>query len=72
MNYTSSHQHFSKINIFDLVAGRYEKRHQSVAALAKYTIETEQFFPRDKAKNDGLKAFLRVLRGIRGRSTGIA
>jgi hypothetical protein len=51
------------INIFDLLDGRYGMTWHSVAALRAYSNANELIFPRDAAKSQGLRAFLRVFRG---------
>jgi hypothetical protein len=48
------------INIYDLLAGRWVV-HNSVRALRKYTLSNKLVFPKDKAKSQGLRDFLRRL-----------
>ena len=49
------------VNIIDLLEGR-PKLFSSVTQLAAYTRHSEKTFPRERAKTDGLKVFLRHLR----------
>ena len=50
------------INIYDLEGG-IDKAHESLAALRTYTKKNSLWFPREAAKDLGLRAFLKVLRG---------
>eukprot|EP00762_Andalucia_godoyi_P007506 ANDGO_00773.mRNA.1 hypothetical protein CAOG_03730 len=47
------------INIYDLVAGRFDKVHKSVPALRKYSVDNGLIFPKQQAKSQGLRDFLR-------------
>ena len=46
------------INIYDLVAGRYERRHPSRTALRKYTNRKKLYFPLKSAKSNEVRTFL--------------
>lgn len=50
------------INIYDLLQGRHDERHASLSALRKYSHEKRLFYPLRKAKNEGLRDFLRPIR----------
>jgi hypothetical protein len=45
------------MNIWDVVEGR-DIRHASRSALRRYTRRTGRFFPLERAKSEGLRAFL--------------
>jgi len=49
------------INIFDLLENRFDKRHDSLRALQHYTRKHGRYYPLSKAKNDGLREFLRPM-----------
>ena len=49
------------INIYDLVAERYEKRFASVQELRRYSRKAKLIFPLSQAKAEGLRCFLRPL-----------
>ena len=49
------------INIYDLVAERYEKRFTSVHKLRRYSRKAKLIFPLSQAKAVGLRCFLRPL-----------
>jgi len=49
------------INIYDLLAERYDRKCSSLAALRKYTHQHRLYYPLAQAKNEGLRVFLRKL-----------
>ena len=49
------------INIYDLLAGRFERSFTDFREFRTYTKENKLIFPRDEAKDGGLRLFLRVL-----------
>ena len=49
------------INIYDLEAGRTDAVHESLTELRKYTKSKRLFFPREEAKEAGLRDILQVI-----------
>ncbi len=47
------------INIYDLLAERFEKKFATVSELRSYSQKNDLIFPREKAKAEGLRCFLR-------------
>lgn len=56
------------INIYDLVGGHLDKRFATLQQLRKYTTK-DLIFPREKAKAEGLRCFLRNFSSVRSRAT---
>ncbi len=53
------------INIYDLLQGAYDKKHETVADLRKYTVKYSLIYPLQQAKDEGLRDFLRPFFGSR-------
>ena len=53
--------HKVHINIFDLLAGAYDMRFATVGKLAAYSYP-DYYFPREEAKEAGLRVFLRRIK----------
>jgi len=49
------------VNIFDLLQDHFDKRFSTVQDLAAYSASNKKLFPRERAKAEGLRAFLRKL-----------